>query len=259
MATSVLPAGSARPPEDGLLLAAQMTSLTSFRVRSTVTLRFGPTSADRARSGMTEGVYDARNRRGSFTIRTNPLACRILGSTPSATGGVAGIPEQDCRTAPLALTFEERLLGNDCYVRFPNVPAPSWLKRQRCGFGTGVGADLGADIVLNVQELLDQLKTIGTATYKGRTGHGENATDHWAFSNANRGAGATEPTMDAGTISVNVATNWITQITSRITTPDLPEIAIGLVTEFTDFGLPVEVSPPSTYQPQPSSLPPPTR
>ena len=91
------------------------------------------------------------------------------------------------------------------------------------------------------------IRTLGTATYRGRAGTGPQTTDTWTFGYTIGRTTNTVPVTVTGTVAVNVATGMITQVTSHDVVEEsgpAPFVADS-ITEFSDFGTAVVVTAPS--------------
>jgi hypothetical protein len=148
---------------------------------------------------------------------------------------------------------EERQVGGNCFLRVvrSQPPGPWQLIGQDCGFTSSRGIDLSA----NPQQVLDRLREIGSATYRGRTGTGPRATDTWAFSYNGSGNTQQRPDTVTGTVAVNVTTGLVTQLKRHtVVEGGGPRIVEDTNIDFSDFGTPVVVSAPHSYPP-PSGAP----
>jgi hypothetical protein len=203
--------------ESGVTLAAatEATASTTFHVKLTWTL----SSRGRRETVETyQGAFDAPNRRGYL---------RGPGSVP----------------------MEQRFIGDEWYVR----RGETWRKLDRGLRGLTRGTTGPQELTADSGRMLRMLATFGTVTPQGRAGSGETAVQVYAFSYAARPSeGSPAGTRITGTVTVGTATRKIQKIvqTTVITSAD-PEIAdrdpvrFTSVTEFSDYGTPVQVTRPS--------------
>jgi hypothetical protein len=209
------PSGSApvaeHPPNAGhvsLALAAQTTQRSTFRVAMKVILgnAAGPSSTGPSTYVTTyEGAFDPANKRG------------YLKST----------------SGNRAKFSEERTLGNQCFTRGPNA---KWITNNQPCLGIGMLAT-GVSTATDPASMLNQLKSLKTTTYSGRTGSGSAAVDTWKITYTQR---STESTLtDTGTVTVNVATSQVA--TLSIHESSSPSTWSDVSLDFSGYGQPVDV------------------
>jgi hypothetical protein len=249
-----------------LALAAQTTSQSTFRFKQTQTIQV---DADMQFPdgivSVAQGLYDPVNRRGAFEVLVggarNETWCSDPSGrpVPSPPGGSSGGPSHPppsvtCSAAPpqeMTRISELRQIGAQCFMR-PAAAGQPWqqLQGDHC---TPANAG-GVAMSINPQEVLESIRTLGSATYRGRTGTGPQTTDTWTFGYTIERTANTAPLTVTGTVAVNVATGLITQVTTHDVVEEsgsLPFVTDSQ-TEFSDFGTPVVVTAPSI----PVSLPP---
>ncbi|MEN3307763.1 MAG: hypothetical protein V7603_3965 [Micromonosporaceae bacterium] len=249
-----------------LVLAAQLTSRSTFRFTTTETLelRTGMLAKD-GNVVITQGAFDPVGRRANLSIWTggnrSTTPC-TRSSTAAASPGASRAPVQrpavqvcaGSPTLPMRQISEERQIGDDCFLRGvgPGIREPWQLTGDRCGFTSIMGVDLST----TPQRVLDRIKTIGSAVYRGRTGSGPDATDTWAFSYGNPENAQQRPDTVTGTVVVNVATGLIARIRYHMVVQGGPSpIVEDVDIKFSDYGTPVVVSAPPSYLPPPPNAP----
>ena len=191
-----------------LALAAQTTQRSTFHVAMKVTLgnAAGPSGSGPSTYVMTyEGAFDSANKRG------------YLKSTSGSQAKFA----------------EERTIGNQCFTRGPNA---KWITNNQPCLGIGALAT-GVATATDPASLLDQLKSLKTTTYSGRTGTGAAAVDTWRIAYTQKTTGST--LTDTGTVTVNVATSRVAALSIRESSS--PSTWSDVSLDFSDYGQPVNV------------------
>jgi hypothetical protein len=248
-----------------LALAAQTTSQSTFRFKQTHTSQLAAnTEYNDGNVSIVQGLYDPVNRRGAFEVLVggarNMTLCADPPGRPSG-GPSQPAPSPSCSAAPpLEMTriSELRQIGDQCFLHPGGAGTQPWqqLRSNQCGRASAAGVGMSTD----PQELLDRIETLGTATYRGRTGTGSQATDTWTFGYTTERTASEVPVTVTGTVAANVATGLITQVTTHLVVEEsgpAPYVADS-ETEFSDFGTPVVVTAPSSSVPLPPGSPTPT-
>ncbi|GAA4379165.1 hypothetical protein GCM10023088_41070 [Actinomadura verrucosospora] len=198
-----------------LAAATEATAGTTFHVKLTWTL----SSRGRRETVETyQGAFDAPHRRGYL---------RGPGSVP----------------------MEQRFIGDDRYV----LRGKAWRKLDHGLNGLTRGTTGPQELTADPGRMLRMLATFGTLTPQGRSGSGATAVQTYAFSHAARPAeGSPAGTRITGTVTIGIATRKIQKIVqTTVITTATPEIAdrdpvrFTSVTEFSDYGTPVNVTRPS--------------
>ncbi|GAA0904941.1 hypothetical protein [Virgisporangium aurantiacum] len=271
-----------------LALAAQTTSQSTFRFKQTQTIQLDAhTEFPDGNVSVIQGLYDPVNRRAAFEVLVggarNMTVCADPsggpGGAPSPSGRSGGTPSASasggpgsgrsqpppspaCSAAPpLEMTriSELRQVGDQCFLHPVGAGADGpWqqLHGDRCVSASAAGVAMSTD----PRSVLERIRTLGTAIYRGRTGTGPQATDTWTFGYTTERTTNTVPVTVTGTVAVNVATGLITQVTTHDVVQEsgpAPFVADS-VTEFSDFGTPVVVTAPNNSAPPPTGSPTPT-
>ncbi|MFG2045511.1 hypothetical protein [Dactylosporangium sp. NPDC048998] len=271
-----------------LALAAQTTSQSTFRFKQTQTIQLDAHSQfPEGNVSVIQGLYDPVNRRGAFEVlvggaRNMRLCADPAGRpsggpypsgsaggapSPSAPGRSSGGPSQPppspgCSAAPpLEMTrlSELRQIGDRCFLHPVGAGTDGpWqqLHGDHCGRASAEGVAMSTD----PREVLVSIRTLGTATYRGRTGTGSQTTDTWTFGYTTKRTAHQVPATVTGTVAVNVATGLITQVATHDVVEEAgpTPLVTDSETEFSDFGTPVVVTAPSSSVPLPPGSPTPT-
>ena len=245
VAVTVVMAGSWNPPEHTVPLAAaaNSTAATSFHIKITAP-PYGDIGAAKApvrhANLVIEGAYDPVRQNGYINEVSGPDSW-----TPA---------------------YPQIIVGGTCYTQVPRPlvqgGGSQWQQGDAdpCFDGWIIATPAGS--AANPATLLKQLAAAGSAHLVSRTGSGAGEVDVWSYSYT-APSGLAVLTL-AGTATVQAATEHVTRLTLRIvntvfTRMPTPPVGAHLASsapgttsepvityEFSDFGVPVAVTAPST-------------
>jgi hypothetical protein len=211
------PVASAAAAPVSLALAANSTASAAFRYQLSTTVVLSDGSSSRE----TEvGAFDPVREVGYLTVR---------GPFP----------------------HEERRIKDTCYLLEDGHGDGLWqVLHAPCGefdrTERTAGGQTGQSV--NPQEVLAQLKTLGTVTYRGRTGSGAAAVDTYSYT-SNAVLYGKFPVSYTGQVKVGVTTKKVAEVsytmTLRAPRPKDRERAVKIVISFADYGTAVDVAIPS--------------